>query len=101
MTYRLRVASQASRQIREAARWWIENRPKAPDAFADDLEAAFRLIAELPGVGERVIHARLRGLHRLLMTRVRYHVYYALDREGHSIEVLALWHTSRGNPPKL
>ena len=101
MTYRLRVASQASRQIREAARWWSENRPKAPDAFGDDLEAAFRLLIELPSVGERVIHSRLHGLRRLLMTRVRYHVYYAVHRETRTVEVLALWHTGRGTSPTL
>jgi plasmid stabilization system protein ParE len=101
VSYRVRVAPQASRQIREAARWWIENRPKAPNAFGDDLEAAFRLLNELPSVGERVIHSRLQGLRRLLVTRIRYHVYYAVDRETRTVEILALWHTGRGTPPRL
>ena len=71
MTFRFRVAPGAEAQIRDAANWWIENRPKAPEAFAEDLERAFEIIW-LPATGEPVSHSRLKGLRRLLMGRVRY-----------------------------
>ena len=101
MTYRFRVAPGAEAQIRDAANWWIENRPKAPEAFAEDLERAFEIISSLPGTGEPVVHSRLKGLRRLLMGRVRYHLYYHVDQERETVEVLALWHTSRGTTPTL
>lgn len=53
MSYRLRVAPRAARQMRQAAAWWIENRPKAPNAFAEDLDEAFRLIRSFPSLGAR------------------------------------------------
>ena len=101
MTYRFRVAPGAEAQIRDAANWWIENRPKAPEAFAEDLERAFEIISSLPGTGEPVSHSRLKGLRRLLMGRVRYYLYYHVDQERETVEVLALWHTSRGSTPTL
>jgi len=101
LTYRFRVAPGAEAQIRDAANWWIENRPKAPEAFAEDLERVFEIISSLPGTGEPVFHSRVKGLRRLLMGRVRYHLYYNVDQEGETVEVLALWHTSRGTTPTL
>jgi plasmid stabilization system protein ParE len=101
LTYRFHVAPSAEAQIRDAANWWIENRPKAPEAFAEDVERAFEIISSLPGTGEPVFHSRLKGLRRLLMGRVRYHLYYHVDQERETVEVLALWHTSRGTTPTL
>jgi len=82
LTYRFRVAPGAEAQIRDAANWWIENRPKAPEAFAEDLERAFEIISSLSGTGEPVSHSRLKGLRRLLMGRVRYCSTTTLIKSG-------------------
>lgn len=101
MRVRLRVAPRAAAQIRAAADWWIENRSKAPEAFAEDLERAFDLIGSFPALGERVSHSRLPGVRRMHLARVRYHLYYVVSEETETVEVLALWHTSRGQAPEL
>lgn len=101
MTYTLRVSRRAARHIRAASTWWLENRDKAPSAFADDLDDAFRLIAELPRTGEPVHHSKLASARRLLLARTRYHLYYSVDDDGQTVRVLALWHTSRGKLPRL
>ncbi len=101
MRYRLRVAPRAEEQIREAASWWLENRPKAPHAFEEDLEKAFDLVTFLPRAGESVRHSRIAGLRRLLMGRVRYYLYYDVGDETETVEILALWHTSRRDRPPL
>jgi hypothetical protein len=49
----VRIVSSAARAIAEAGKWWAANRPKAPDAFADDLERALQLIASQPAIGAR------------------------------------------------
>ncbi|HEV7242105.1 MAG TPA: type II toxin-antitoxin system RelE/ParE family toxin [Thermoanaerobaculia bacterium] len=67
----------------------------------EDLDAAFNLIEELPYTGESVPHSRIRGLRRVLLGRVRYHLYYVVAEEGAFFEVLAIWHTSRGKGPHL
>jgi len=83
-----------------AAAWWIANRPKAPDAFAEELDRAVRLIASQPEVGARAQNASLIGVRRIHLARVHYHLYYRVVTAPQAIEVLALWHTSRGsNPP--
>ena len=79
----------------------MSNRPKAPQAFTQDLEKAFGLISSLPLAGQQVRHSTMDGLRRVLMGRVRYYLYYRFDTETERVEVLALWHASRSGQPRL
>lgn len=88
----------ARRQIAAARRWWMSNRYKAPSALDDELDAVIALIAESPLIGMRV-RARRRGIRRLTMPITHYYVYYC-EAPDDTIEVLALWHSSR-RPPSL
>ena len=101
MTLSVRISPQAARHIREAKTWWIENRPSVPTALVDDVEDGLELIAHIPGVGEPVHHSTIQGVRRLLLSRIRYHVYYLPDPDGDFVDVLAFWHTSRGSTPEL
>ena len=96
----VRIVSSATRAIAEGAEWWSANRPKAPDAFVADFESALQLIASHPGVGAKARNVKLEGVRRVHLARIRYHLYYRVTAEP-SIEVLALWHTSRGTSPEL
>ena len=97
----VRIAGSAARAITEAASWWTANRPKAPDAFVTELERALQLIAVHPGIGARATNVRLAGVRRIHLARVRYHLYYRVTGASEAIEVLALWHVSRGSAPKI
>ncbi len=101
MRYRLRVAPRAEEQIRDSEQWWLENRPKAPLAFEEDLGKAFDLLSSLPRAGQKVHHSRIGGLRRVLMGRVRYYLYFDVADETETVEILALWHTSRHGQPSL
>lgn len=101
MSYRIRVSSQAAAQIRDAADWWFENRPKAPEALDEEIERSFDLLCALPSAGEPVAHSAIEGLRRILLGRVHYHLYYSASRQTETVEILALWHTSRGTVPPL
>ena len=74
---------------------------RLPDAIADELRHAFALVRSAPGAGGRATNARLNGVRRVYLSRVRYHLYYRVDRTDEVVEVLALWHASRGDPPDL
>ncbi|HEX6094997.1 MAG TPA: type II toxin-antitoxin system RelE/ParE family toxin [Thermoanaerobaculia bacterium] len=100
MSFRFKVGPRAGRQIRAAAKWWAENRSAAPALLREELEAAYALIADLPLAGQTVPHSRIVGLRRVLLSRTQYHLYYVVPDDA-VIEVLALWHTSRGVPPPL
>jgi plasmid stabilization system protein ParE len=101
LSYRLQVSPRAEAQIRVAADWWLENRPKAPEAFAEEIERTFDLIRALPSVGEPVAHPKLKGVRRVLLGRIQYYLYYQAFPATEIVEVLALWHTSRGKGPRF
>ena len=86
-----------ARQIQD---WWIENRPAAPTLFLDELKSALDLLAAQPQAG-RIARSDqdLANVRRLLMHRSRYHLYYRVD--GEDLEVLSIWHSSRGGDPEI
>jgi plasmid stabilization system protein ParE len=97
----VRTDRRAAREIEEAAAWWRANRPAAPGAFEEDVAAALDLLAAQPLVGSTSKDARLLGVRRVYLSRVRYHLYYRADAMGRRIDVLACWHASRARAPRL
>ena len=82
-----------------AVEWWLENRPSAPGAIRKDLESALALLVEEPGIGTKVETPRSDVVRRLYLSRIRYFLYYRV--QGRFLEVVGLWHASRGQPPQL
>ncbi len=97
--YRVRLSSNAIRQIDRASAWWQKNRDKAPDAFDDDTHAAFESLRVNPYAGTP-IRARHPGVRALWLERIGYFIYYRIV-EDRMVLVLAVWHASRGSRPKL
>lgn len=95
----VRITASAARSISEAGNWWASNRPKAPDAFAEELARSLALIASQPSIGARAVNVKLSGVRRVHLARIHYHLYYRIAGTPPAIEVLALWHTSRGSQP--
>jgi plasmid stabilization system protein ParE len=93
----LRVTRRAHGHIRRAAEWWDLNRPLVPGAIHEELDHAFSLLRAQPKIGGRATNTRARDVRRLLLERIHYYLYYRLRRG--TIEVLGLWHTSRGSGP--
>ena len=99
MTLRVKVSARAASHIRQAAEWWAENRTAAPGAVGTDIGEALALLARQPGIGAAYQGARAKGVRRLLVGRIRYFIYYRVTPE--TLEVLAVWHVSRGKQPSL
>ena len=97
----LRFTRRALREIREVSDWWDLNRPAAPEAFREALEKAFQLISTQPNIGAVATNAKTPGARRILLSRVRYYLYYRVKSKPKAVEVLALWHTSRYPDPGL
>ena len=96
------VSAIAAEQIRAAADWWRANRPKAPHAFRQDLDNASSLLAIQPQLGARARNAKLIGVRRVHLVRIRYDLYYRVVEEPpRQLEMLALWHSSRGSDHQL
>ena len=99
MTLRVKVSARAASQIDKASEWWAENRPAAPGAVRTDIGEALALLAQQPGIGTAYEGARAKGVRRLLVGRIRYFIYYRVTPE--TLEVLTVWHMSRGKQPSL
>jgi plasmid stabilization system protein ParE len=99
VTLRLFITRRAAHEIRRAAQWWADNRPAAPGAVRADLQATLNILREQPQVGTDVEDASSTGVRRIYLDRTRYWVYYRVRRD--TLEVLSLWHGSRGSDPAL
>ena len=87
----------ARRQMNTALKWWLEHREKARHAFSEDTAQGFATIAEHPNLGERVPGKP--GVRRYFLRRIGYLIYSRVSDDA--VEVLAVWHHSRGSGPPL
>lgn len=97
----VQVTALAARQIREAESWWRTNRTAAPNAIAQELQRAFSLIASQPQAGGSATNVTLRGVRRVYLPRIKYHIYYHLIDNAERVEVVAFWHARRGDGPPI
>jgi plasmid stabilization system protein ParE len=93
----VKVTARTARQIEKAAEWSAANRPKAPEALHEELRRGFTLVARQPAIGSRAANAKLAGVRRIHLSRIRYFLYYRV-RSG-QVEILALFHPGRGKTP--
>lgn len=90
----------AQRQVTAAGQWWLENRPKAPEAFKEDLSKLISVLAQVPTLGALATNERLPGVRRVFIERIGYHLYYRYNESQSRITVIAFWHARR-LPPSL
>jgi len=93
------VSRRAAREIERVVQWWAVNRPAAPGVVRRDLQAALNLLLVQPDVGVRLKAASSPDVRRFHLDRIRYWVYYRVRRNR--LEVLSVWHSSRGNDPAV
>jgi len=100
-SYSVVVAPSARRHAQRIDDWWRENRPRAPDLFARELEAAFFRLAATPMAIAVFRETKGRTIRRLLMPRTAYHVFFEVNASEQKVHVLAVWHAARGRGPRL
>lgn len=94
---RVELSAEARAEVERADAWWRENRPAAPDLFANELDQALIALEVAPGLGLR--YAPKPGIRRLLLQRTSYHLYFLV--EANRVYVVALWSAYRGRGPAL
>ena len=98
----IEVSDLADRQIREADRWWRQNRDKAPNAIREELERIGALIAFRPHIGARATNLKLAGVRLIHIERIHHNVYYRVVGEPPEyIEIVAFWGSRRGSEPPI
>jgi plasmid stabilization system protein ParE len=93
----VRFSQAAFRHVDAADSWWRENRPAAPDLFLSELRRALSVVQGAPDSFAVLDEPRMHGLRRILLEKSRYHLYWTTTDD--TIEILAIWHTSRGHGP--
>jgi len=93
------VVPTALEQVRKVDEWWQRERVSVPDLFVEEFCAALDRLAAVPSSGAVYDGGHRRDLRRLLMPRTRYHVYYVAAQDR--VAVLAVWHATRGERPRL
>ena len=99
MSLPVRTTPEADAQIRTIDDWWRKNRTAAPNLFADELAAAFDLLAHAPHIGRPYRQSPVLDTRRVLLKGTRYHLYYV--PYGEEVRVLAVWHAQPGVGPPL
>jgi plasmid stabilization system protein ParE len=95
------VSPLAASQIHAAETWWQANRPKAPGAIRAELERAGSLLSIQPRIGTAARNVSLPNVRRLHLARIRYDLYSRIVDTPSRVEILALWHASRGTSPPV
>ncbi|MEK7315203.1 MAG: type II toxin-antitoxin system RelE/ParE family toxin [Candidatus Eisenbacteria bacterium] len=96
--FAIHVTPPAQRHLRDAQRWWLENRLAAPLALHDELQRALDLITHQPRAG---VPHRGPSVRRILLVQTGYVLFYRIRPRAMRIDVLALWHGRRGAAPPL
>lgn len=99
--YRVVIGKRAEAEIDKIDAWWVAHRRDAPDLFLDELNAALRQIAEIPGLGREYRVRRPKDVRRVLLKGSHHHVYYTVDEQLAQVRVRAVWHAARGTLPRL
>jgi plasmid stabilization system protein ParE len=96
----VRIAAPAAQQIAHARDWWLENRDKARSGFDDDLSDLVSRLEERPALVGRPL-LQQPDVRRVFLRRIRYYVYFRVADDGATVDILAVWHGSRGDKPAL
>ena len=94
---RIEITEDARTHIVAASAWWSENRSSAPGAVVEEIDHVLGLLCLQPEMGTRVRGAKLSGVRRVTLPRIRYFLFYRVTENV--LQVLALWHASRGQGP--
>lgn len=94
---KVELSDEARAEVERADAWWRENRPAAPDLFANELDQALIALEGAPGIGVR--YEPKPSVRRLLLQRTSYHLYFVAQADR--VYVVAVWSAYRGRGPEL
>jgi plasmid stabilization system protein ParE len=101
VTFRVRISSEAERQVRELEAWWAANRPASRTTFKEAFGMVIDHIARMPSIGRPCDDIELPGVRRLSIEGTPYAVFYSVDREARKVLIAAVWSRARGSGPPV
>ena len=67
----------------------------------DEFEAAAERLTIAPLSGAIYRQTTFRSVRRLLLPRIRYHIYYEVNEAIEVVRIVAFWHAARHRGPRL
>jgi len=98
---RIRFTRRAELSIERIDDRWRAHRLAAPDLFWTELSDAVALLQLSPERGARYKTRKGNRVHRVLLPKTDYHVYFEIDRDAALIMILVVWGARREHGPKL
>lgn len=92
--YDVVYAPGVAEQLDDALRWWAEHRDSSA-LLAREFEHALALLVATPELGQRARTSRFGRLHRMLLPKSRYHVYYRIHETEVRIEIVLFRNAQR------
>lgn len=89
---RVRFAPQALRNLRTISNYVKVENPLAADRISSALRIAAEGLSTFPYSGRKQTSA---GLRKLVVVRYRYIIYYRVEAESDTIEIIGIRHASR------
>ena len=99
-SFRVVVSKTVRKQTRAIATWWQRNRLAAPLLFRQEFAQAIQQLEEAPFLA-LLDEIERPGIRRILLAKTRYHLYFRISEGETRVEIIAVWHTSRGYLPPL
>jgi plasmid stabilization system protein ParE len=96
---KLRLTPRALREAKRRKSWWRQNRPLAPDRFEQELDEVLDRILATPTLGAEYPSELDMPVRRVLMTKTKTHVYFAVEEDV--VYILSFWGAQRGRSPRL
>ena len=76
---KVQITRRASNDLERVTKWWLANTGAPPGELLNELEATLRLLQRVPEAGNEYATSYGRRVHRILLRKSQFHVYYRLD----------------------
>jgi plasmid stabilization system protein ParE len=90
-----KISDLCREMVRAAAAYIAQNSIKQAEIFFNEFENQIELIETMPGIGSKYEN----GMRRFLLGKFPYYIYYKENEID--IDILGIWHTSRGTKFKV
>ena len=98
---KVEIGGRARRQVERFDAWWRKNRDKAPELFEQELAKAEEFLATTPHLARQYVVRRGRLIRWLLLPKTKVKLYFWMDEESATVNVISVWGSQRGREPRL
>lgn len=93
------LSRRARNDLERVSKWWFREVGSPPRELLEELRSALRMLERVPEAGVAYASSHGRTIHRILLRKSQFHVYYRL--EPGVVRVVSIWGTRRERGPRF